>query len=256
MPITFSNTSGAGNFRLTNTSNSGQLSMSAGAGPIVLSGLFANYDASTGIAGSTFTDSSGNGRNATLFNSPTTTTSNGTTVLRLNSASSQYFGYTSGYGTSLDSAFTFDVWCNPLSSTTAGTLISEWNNSTFNSGWTDDQMGFTTSTINCGVYNTGYAVAKASWASNTWYNIVMVYNGSGLSTYVNNTAGGTTTGAKQNPGGAGTFLSMGLPANGHYLNGVVGYFNGYIGSWKIYTRALNTTELTQNYNAQKSRFGL
>jgi hypothetical protein len=81
---------------------------------IVATNLFANYDAATGISGSTFNDSSGNGRNATLFGSPTTTTVNGTTVLRLTSASSQYFGYTTGYGTSLNSAFTFDVWCQNL----------------------------------------------------------------------------------------------------------------------------------------------
>ena len=94
---------------------------------IVATNLFANYDAATGISGSTFNDSSGNGRNATLFGSPTTTTVNGYTVLRLTSASSQYFGYTTGYGTSLDSAFTFDVWCQNLSASTAGNLIGEFN---------------------------------------------------------------------------------------------------------------------------------
>lgn len=222
---------------------------------IVTTNLFANYDAATVANTSMIVDSSNNGRHATLFGSPATTTVNGTTVLQLASASSQYFGNTSGYGTSLDSAFTFDVWCYPLSASTAGTLISEWNNSTFNSGWTDNQLGFTTSTINAGVYNTGYATAKASWTNNTWYHIVMCYNGSSLATYVNNVAGGTTSGAKANPGGAGTYLSMGLPA-ADYLNGVTGYFNGYIGAWKIYNRALTAAEVAQNYNALRSRYGV
>jgi hypothetical protein len=223
--------------------------------PIVSTNLVANYDAAVGISGSTLVDSSSNGYNATLFNSPTIATYNNTKVLQLSSASSQYFGYTSGYGTTLNSAFTFDVWCYPFTSATAGTLIGEWNNSTFNSGWTDDQMGFTTTSINCGVYNTGYAVAKNSWTNNTWYNIVMVYNGSGLTTYVNNVAGGTTTGAKANPGAPGTYLSMGLPAT-DYLSGVSGYFNGYIGAWKIYSVALNTTQLTQNFTALRGRYGV
>ena len=65
--------------------------------PIVTQNLLANYDAATGISGSTFNDSSGNGYNATIFNSPTTTTYNSTTVLSLDSASSQYFTYTGGY---------------------------------------------------------------------------------------------------------------------------------------------------------------
>jgi hypothetical protein len=223
---------------------------------IVRTNLFANYDAATGISGSTFTDSSGNGRNATLFGSPTTTTVNGTTVLRLTSASNQYFGSTTGYGTSLNSAFTFDVWCQNLSASTAGNLIGEWNNSTFNSGWTDNQMGFTTTAIRCGVYNTGFVTAQASWNNTTWYNIVTTYNGTaGIATYVNGTAGGTRAGAKQNPGGAGTFLSMGLPA-ADYLGGVTNYFNGYIGAWKIYNRALTLDELSQNFNALRGRYGV
>ena len=223
---------------------------------IVLTNLFANYDAATGISGSTFNDSSGNGRNATLFGSPTTTTVNGTTVLRLTSASSQYFGYTTGYGASLDSAFTFDVWCQNLSASTNGTLIGEWNNSTFNSGWTDNQMGFTNSEIRCAVYSTAFVTAQASWNNTTWYNIVMTYNGAaGIATYVNGTAGGTRAGAKQNPGGAGTFLSMGLPAN-DFLGGVTNYFNGYIGAWKIYNRALTLAEITQNFNALRGRYGV
>jgi hypothetical protein len=223
---------------------------------IVATNLFANYDAATGISGSTFNDSSGNGRNATLFGSPTTTTVNGYTVLRLTSASSQYFGYTTGYGTSLDSAFTFDVWCQNLSASTAGNLIGEFNNSTFDSGWTDNQMGFTTTAINCGVYNQGFTTAKSSWNNTTWYNIVMTYNGAaGIVTYVNGTAGGTKAGAKQNPGGAGTFLSMGRPAN-DFLNGALNYFNGYIGAWKIYNRNLTSTEVTQNFNALRGRYGV
>jgi hypothetical protein len=224
--------------------------------PIVTTNLFANYDAATGISGSTFNDSSGNGRNATLFGSPTTTTVNGTTVLRLTSASSQYFGYTTGYGTSLDSAFTFDVWCQNLSASTAGNLIGEFNNSTFDSGWTDNQMGFTTTAINCGVYNQGFTAAKSSWNNTTWYNIIMTYNGAaGIVTYVNGTAGGTKAGAKQNPGGAGTFLSMGKPAN-DFLNGALNYFNGYIGAWKIYNRDLTSIEVTQNFNALRGRYGI
>jgi hypothetical protein len=245
---------------ITNTKISGGLIISKETPiDIVSSNLFANYDAATGISGSTFNDSSGNSRNATLFGSPTTTTVNGTTVLRLTSASSQYFGYTTGYGTSLDSAFTFDVWCQNLSGSTAGTLIGEWSNGTFNSGWTDAQMGFNATQINCGVYNTAYATAQSGWNNTTWYNIVMTYNGAaGIATYVNGTAGATKAGAKQNPGGAGTFLSMGKPdgAGGGYLNGVTNYFNGYIGAWKIYNRALTSTEVTQNFNALRGRYGV
>ena len=225
---------------------------------IIKSNLVANYDALTGVSGATFVDSSGNGNDATIFNGATTTTVGGTTVLRLNSASSQYFGDTTGYGTILDNAFTFDVWCYPLSAGTAGTLIGEWGGSSFNTGWTDAQMGFNSNQINCGVYNIGYATAQQGWTVNTWYNIVMTYNGSAnpsLRTYVNAVPGGTLSGIKSNPGS--TYLSMGKDDNsGTYLNGVANYFNGYIGSWKIYNTALTPAQVTQNFNALRGRYGI
>ena len=41
------------------------------------------------------------------------------------------------------------------------------------------------------------------------------------------------------------------------FNGSRGYYyNGNIGTVKVYNRALSATEIAQNYNAQKSRFGL
>lgn len=226
---------------------------------IVRTNLVANYDAATGVSGATFADSSGNGNNATIFNGAVTTTVGGTTVLRLDAASSQYFGDTTGYGTILDNAFTFDVWCYPLSASTAGTLVGEWGDNAFNGGWTDAQMGFNTSEINCGVFNAGYATAQSGWSANTWYNIVMTYNGAvspTLRTYVNTVAGGTLLGAKSNPGN--TYLSMGKDDNtgGSYLNGVSNYFNGYIGAWKIYNAALTPAQVTQNFNALRGRYGV
>jgi hypothetical protein len=35
-----------------------------------------------------------------------------------------------------------------------------------------------------------------------------------------------------------------------------GYFTGYIPNTQIYNRALSATEVLQNYNATKTRFGL
>jgi len=232
---------------------------------IVTTNLVANYDAATGVSGSTFLDSSPNAYNATIYNSPSTTTVNGTTVLQLSSASSQYFGYTGGYGTTLNNGFTFDVWCRNLSASTAGTLIAEWSNGTWNSGWTDAQMGFIAGSINAGVYNLGGTIAQSGWSSSTWYNIVMTYDLATVRTYVNGAAGGTIAGTKSNPPGTtpyATYLSMGRPDatgggnGGSYIGGVANYFNGYIGAWKIYSAALTPTQVTQNFTALRSRYGI
>ena len=83
----------------------------------------------------------------------------------------------------------------------------------------------------------------------------MTYNSSvGMKTFVNATAGGVTVGARSLP--ASTFLSMGKPSNFDYLNGVSQYFNGYIGAWKIYSRALTVEEITQLKEVQEKRLQL
>ena len=221
---------------------------------IVTDSLYANYDATVGISGATFADATGNGHNATLFNSPTTTTVNGYQVLRLSSAASQYFGDTVGYGNDLDAAFTYDVWCCPLTGNSPGVLISEWGEYPYNpGGWTTDLMGFANSTIQMGVYGTGY-VTGPSWTLLNWYHIVMSYDGTGLTTYVNNSATGVTPGAKGLPGT--TYLTMGAPGNDFINIPNTPYFNGWIGAWKIYNRALSAAEVSQNYNALRKRYGV
>ena len=223
---------------------------------IVTDGLYANYDAIAITDTATFPDSSGNNRNATLFDTPTTTIVNSTQVLQLN-GSSQYFSKADGYGSDLDSAFTFDVWACPVSANTPGVLIAEWS-PTVGGGWQDTQMGFTNVDIRAGVYNTNAAISKDSWTANTWYHIVTTYDGSMLRTYVNGVAGATSTGAKQSPttngGGNPTVLSMGIPCF-DYLGGLAGYFHGYIGAWKIYNRALADNEVAQNFHALQTRYG-
>lgn len=177
-------------------------------------------------------------------------------MLRLNSASSQAYGYTTGYGSDLDNAFTFDVWARNLNASTGGVLIAEWGEYPYNpGGWTDNQMGFADSTINFGVYNTG-AVTGPAWSSSNWYHIVMTYDVTAsptLKAYVNGVLVGTTDGAKGNPGS--TYLSMGYPGNDYIgINGFP-YFNGYVGAWKIYNAALTANQVSQNFAAFRARYG-
>lgn len=105
-----------------------------------------------------------------------------------------------------------------------------------------------------------YNVSSLPISANNWYNMVLVYNGSGstnadkLKLYLNaiERTGGTYSGAIDS--------SIGLLSNsGHTEVGrtpSIAYFNGKISNIKIYNRALSATEVAQNYNALKGRFGL
>jgi len=53
-------------------------------------------------------------------------------------------------------------------------------------------------------------------------------------------------------------VTNGLYANYDVATGINGfpYFNGYIGAWKIYNRALSALEVNQNFSALRFRFSV
>jgi hypothetical protein len=92
----------------------------------------------------------------------------------------------------------------------------------------------------------------ATISANTWYHVVAVYNASALtaSIYLNGVLAQTSNGSSafQNP--PGNYAIGAFGAAGGY------YFPGYFSSHKLYNRVLSATEIQQNYNATKGRFGL
>ena len=228
---------------------------------IVTSGLLANYDTAGYASGSTVADTSGNGRSLTLYNTPTATTANRSPVLSYN-GSTQWAIDTAGYGTLLNTSagFTYDVWARP-NAIANGTLISEWSISAANTGWNDAQMALVAGKINGGLYN-GAAnpyVTGPSYSATTWYNIVMTYDGATniLTLYVNGVSQGTVVNAKANPT-PGTFLALAKPdlTSGSYVGGATGYFAGQTGAWKVYSSALSAAQVSQNFNALRTRYGV
>jgi hypothetical protein len=93
---------------------------------------------------------------------------------------------------------------------------------------------------------------------NQWFNFTTVWKGglnySGCSIYINNVLQAdlivTINGSGTHASDAAQPLYIGTKQNTSL------YFNGLISNILIYDKVLNTTELTQNYNTQKTRFGL
>ena len=90
-------------------------------------------------------------------------------------------------------------------------------------------------------------------STSNWAQIVGTFTSGNRRTYVNGalaTSDAQTGSIATNAGG----MSIGVYGG---FNGARGYYyNGSIASVKIYNRALSATEIAQNYNATKSRFGL
>jgi hypothetical protein len=83
----------------------------------------------------------------------------------------------------------------------------------------------------------------------TWLNLTATITGNNISAYKDGILIGGTT----NSGGVGAnpILSIGR-YNNHYGQ----YADTIISSCKIYNRALSATEVLQNYNVEKKKFGL
>ena len=85
---------------------------------------------------------------------------------------------------------------------------------------------------------------------NTWYFVVGTYNGTTGCLYLNgilNASGNVSTVSNS------TNASFDI---GRYEFVDRRHFTGNISSALVYNRALSATEILQNYNATKSRFGL
>lgn len=86
-----------------------------------------------------------------------------------------------------------------------------------------------------------------SWTFNSnWNNIVIATNASVTTAYINGVSITVNT-------GAGLSSQAEMQIAGRNFNS---YLNGNIAAIKIYNKILSATEIQQNYNALKSRFGL
>ena len=89
--------------------------------------------------------------------------------------------------------------------------------------------------------------------ANKWNHIVCAYNGSTKTIYVNGVLAASTS-CTGTPSTNTNGISMGV--YGGYNGGRGYWFSGQIAISRVYNRGLTASEILQNYNATRSRFGL
>jgi len=226
-----------------------------GGGNVITDGLVLYLDAANTrsyVSGSTtWTDLSRSGNNGTLTNGPTFNSGNGGSIVF---DGSNDFAQISAINVGLN--FTICVWARPnLASrqllfsnsyryfTNEGFLFCIANNGTdiFLSVGQDQEVAVST---------TGYV------AANTWFYGCATFNGTIARLFVN----GLETSYATQSGNISTILYNTNPAYlGRWLlAGTTAYdlFSGRIGITQLYNRALSSTEVLQNFNATRARFGI
>jgi len=208
-------------------------------------------------AGTTWKDQTVNQNDGTLINGPTFDSGNGGSIV---------FDGVNDYVDFDDildlSVLSVNMWINcDVYNSGRQFLFGKWKNNHRAYALVLNQTGESAGSISSqisidgGSSNTGLATdSGAIDANGTWFNVGFTHDGTTLKTYVNGVVGATDT-----IGGAYT------SGTGHVAVGTILFFNdtslldpfnGQIANTQVYNRALSSTEVLQNYNALKGRFGL
>lgn len=224
---------------------------------IVSNGLTLHLDAaqlrSYSGSGTTWTDLSGNSNNVTTVNSPTFTSSNGG-YFSFN-GSTQYANRASPVSTAITN-ISMCAWINPANLSQLGIAVhngyetgNSGNGYSFGVGNGFGGSGNQLQAVfnGCCWRNTGYTFPSA----NTWYYVVYTIDTTTSKWYVN----GVQTSVSFN-----NFLPS-TPTNNFSIGGADPFcnclrFNGSVSIVQFYNVELTNQQILQNYNAQKSRFGL
>lgn len=108
---------------------------------------------------------------------------------------------------------------------------------------------------NFGNGSTAVTTATYSLSANTWYQLTYVFTNvanNNIITYVNGVQQSTTTHSFTSILNTSANLYLGSYNGGEYSQ----WFNGKIGITRLYSSALTSSQVLQNYNTDKSKYGL
>lgn len=222
---------------------------------IVTSGLVFNLQTAPS-SGTTWTDATGNGYNATLQGSPTYVSNNGGGI-KLNNATNTGNDYISVPYNISSSTVTIEIVAsfNPTSY-----WATVWGNEVYSGG--RGYFAFMGSGTGINYGRPGLPANEAVTPSNSIRHWTFVINNTSHSLYLNNTQVGTTDIlAAQTLFAANNFYFGSRHSNngtGHIdkMNNSTAANQPVFYQMRVYNRALSALEITQNYNAIKSTYGL
>ena len=226
---------------------------------IVTNGLVLYLDATNTRSypgtGTTWSDLSRGGNNGTLINGPTFNSGNGGSIVF--DGTNDYVDLSSYANNSLWNS----LWPNGLSFNCVIRLASPYSfsqrsifcRSSGSAG--DNWFNFSIETnrqLRFWIGNYVPAFTTTSLTAGIIYHVILTWDKSNVRYYLNGVLDSTTGNSNVLTTGTATTLALGSG-----VSAFAGWeFPGSIYNFSVYNRALSSTEIQQNYNATKSRFGL
>lgn len=233
-------------------------------GQIVTSGLVLCLNAADKNSypgtGTTWTDLSGNSNNGTLTNGPTFNSGNGGSIVF--DGVDDYVGLGTPTSLNITGNITINSWVNltAFPSSSNATIYEKGYNNTNEQTFfrINNQSGI--NAIDCGTFGgNNYFTRLTLTGSNatlittgSWNNLAGQYDGANWNIYLNGNLVSSTL-QNQAPFPSTSPVSIGAA---FISTGYARFLNGRISTTLVYNRALSATEIRQNYNATKTRFGL
>jgi hypothetical protein len=219
----------------------------AGGPDLIQDGLVLSLDASdrnSYVSGSTtWFDLSGLNNSGSLINGPTFNTGSlGSIVF---DGTNDYAAISNFVGNLTTFSVSHFIYLNSNQNTR--TIFSNYG--VGNNGWVTGIRDDQNNVFKFYLGATVHLYSNTVFSSLTWYHAAITYDNGSPKIYINGILDASSS-------------STLTPASSYYGNDVgrlgVGsqYFDGRISNLQVYNRALTASEILQNYNAQKSKFGL
>lgn len=221
---------------------------------IVTSGLVLNYDAAqlrcypkTGTAIKNLASTNNNG---TLVNGVAFNSENGGSLVF--DGINDYI--TLGSTLAMTPAGTISFWIkltNPITTGYASNQRPFGKNTNFECRWGGSPVPLNNRRVSFDINSSDNVLSnKTEWLNTIYYNITLTYNSAVNVSYIYIQGIQDAIGTAGNP----SLLS------GNFIigatNSLSGFVNGKISMFSIYNRALSADEVLQNFNANRSRYGL
>jgi hypothetical protein len=228
---------------------------------IVTDGLVLWLDASNKPSypesGTTWIDLSGNNNNGTLTNGPTFNSSNEGSIVfdGVNDYISLPTNFISWVG---GIPFTISVW---FKTTSTGIIFGQQNgpipnstNSYIPAIYVDTNGLLRTTCFYSGTLQT--SVSSSAVNNGAWNKITVTFLSGIQTSYLNGISYATLSQTQVGYSGSYFYFLGSGQGNNWTATPASPYYNGSISNFSYYNRALTAAEVLQNFNAQKSRFGL
>jgi hypothetical protein len=227
---------------------------------IVTDGLIVNLDAgnpsSYSGSGTTWTDISGTGNAGTLTNGPTYSTANRGTIVF--DGTNDYVLLPINLINWVSNPFSISIW---FKTSTSGIILGQQNTNTpavatgFVPAIYVDSSGNLKTSCFWGGATTNISTSPTAVWNGAWNNVVVTVSGTNHLSYLNGSLYSTIS--KTQTSYAPTYyyyIGVGTTATWPAIGNT--WFNGSISNFNVYNKQLTAGEVSQNFNALRSRYGI